>query len=100
MHGNTALVTQRDDGRHDEPTPGTPASMPSAVSGMLLDLDVRGGEHVPDIGTGTDHTSALRARPRLRGDHPLPEGWPGMACRWGTEPASADVVGGFHDPAY
>ncbi|MCI3277553.1 methyltransferase domain-containing protein [Streptomyces cylindrosporus] len=57
------IVTQWDDGksvgRGDVPT--SSASMPSVVFRMLRDLDVRAGQRVLEIGTGTGWNAALLA---------------------------------------
>jgi len=59
------IVTQWDDGRHTGTEPGfvptSSASMPSVVSEMLRDLDVRPGMQVLEVGTGTGWNSALLA---------------------------------------
>ncbi|SFF63276.1 Protein-L-isoaspartate(D-aspartate) O-methyltransferase (PCMT) [Actinacidiphila alni] len=64
------VVTQWDDGRHAGPGPGkvatSSASMPSVVAAMLADLDVRDGQAVLEIGTGTGWNAGLLAH-RLGG---------------------------------
>ncbi|MEU6487778.1 methyltransferase domain-containing protein [Streptomyces sp. NPDC046887] len=59
------LVTQWDDGRHTGTAPGTvptsSASMPSVVTAMLRELDVRDGMRVLEIGTGTGWNAGLLA---------------------------------------
>ncbi|MFG3285761.1 methyltransferase domain-containing protein [Streptomyces sp. NPDC048111] len=60
------IVTQWDDGVHSGTAPGhvptSSASMPSVVTAMLRDLDVRPGCRVLEIGTGTGWNAALLAR--------------------------------------
>ncbi|WP_345748186.1 methyltransferase domain-containing protein [Streptomyces sp. ODS28] len=59
------IVTQWDDGTHEGPWPGrvstSSASMPNVVFSMLRDLDVRPGQKVLEIGTGTGYNAALLA---------------------------------------
>ncbi|MEU3353425.1 methyltransferase domain-containing protein [Streptomyces sp. NPDC037389] len=61
---NTPLVTQWDDGRHEGErgrVATISSSMPSLVSAMLTDLDIRPGQRVLEIGTGTGWNAGLLA---------------------------------------
>lgn len=57
------IVTQWDDRVSDRPgaVPSSSASMPSVVFRMLRELDVRAGQRVLEIGTGTGWNAALLA---------------------------------------
>lgn len=64
--GKDSVVTQVDDGCPAGPgefgdTPTSSASMPRMVALMLKYLDIRGGERVLEIGTGTGYNAALLA---------------------------------------
>ncbi|WP_246257152.1 methyltransferase domain-containing protein [Amycolatopsis anabasis] len=63
VHSNRVIVTQFDDGATEWPDVGTrptcSASMPSAVLGMLSELNVQQGQSVLEIGTGTGWNAAL-----------------------------------------
>ncbi|HWE90688.1 MAG TPA: methyltransferase domain-containing protein [Pseudonocardiaceae bacterium] len=65
VYSDRVIVTQFDDGATEWPNighrPTCSASMPSAVVGMLDVLDVRDGDHVLEIGTGTGYNAALLA---------------------------------------
>jgi protein-L-isoaspartate(D-aspartate) O-methyltransferase len=64
-HSDRVIVTQFDDGRVTWPQvghrPTCSASMPSAVTAMLTELDVQPGQSVLEIGTGTGYNAALLA---------------------------------------
>ncbi|MFD7664685.1 methyltransferase domain-containing protein [Streptomyces sp. NPDC059788] len=70
VYSDIPLTTQWDDGRQagDEPgvTPSSSNSMPRMVFSMLADLDVREGQRVLEIGTGTGWNAGLLAH-RLGG---------------------------------
>jgi protein-L-isoaspartate O-methyltransferase len=65
VYGNTTLVTQFDDGATAWPAVGrratSSASDPDAVAEMLDCLEVRGGQRVLELGTGTGYSTALLA---------------------------------------
>lgn len=65
VYSDTVVVTQFDDGRTKWPETGQiptcSASMPSAVVAMLDQLDVRPGQSVLEVGTGTGYNAALLA---------------------------------------
>lgn len=70
--GEEPVVTQVDDGYPALPgglgeVPTSSSSMPYMVASMLRHLDIRGGERVLEIGTGTGWNAALLAR-RLGAD--------------------------------
>lgn len=62
---DVSIVTQWDAGQHEGKAPGkvftSSSSMPSVVFSMLVDLDVRPGQRVMEIGTGTGWNAALLA---------------------------------------
>ncbi|MEV6972397.1 methyltransferase domain-containing protein [Kitasatospora sp. NPDC093806] len=70
VHADVPLTTQWDDGEHagDElgTTPSSSNSMPTMVFSMLQDLDVRPGDKVLEVGTGTGWNAGLLAH-RLGG---------------------------------
>lgn len=63
VYSDQVIVTQWDDGRthwpDDGKRPTCSASMPSAVAGMLAELDARPGHRVYEIGAGTGYNAAL-----------------------------------------
>lgn len=66
-NGESQVVTQVDDGRPVGPDglgdmPTSSSSMPKMVALMLKHLEVRGGERVLEIGTGTGWNAALMAQ--------------------------------------
>ncbi|WP_414170020.1 protein-L-isoaspartate(D-aspartate) O-methyltransferase [Streptoverticillium reticulum] len=72
VYSDIPLTTQWDDGRHTGDglgtTPTSSNSMPRMVFSMLADLDVREGQCVLEIGTGTGWNAGLLAH-RLGGAH-------------------------------
>ncbi|GAA1279827.1 methyltransferase domain-containing protein [Streptomyces javensis] len=60
-YSDEAVVTQIEDppGAASARTPSSSASMPSVVAAMLRALDVRDGQRVLEIGTGTGYNAAL-----------------------------------------
>lgn len=66
VYSDVPLTTQWDDGDHDGGglgvTPSSSNSMPTMVVSMLRDLDVRPGDRVLEIGTGTGWNAGLLAR--------------------------------------
>lgn len=89
VYSNTVLVTQFDDGRTRWPETGAiptcSASMPSAVAGMLHQLDVQNGHCVLEVGTGTGFNAALLAE------------LAGTAGRVTTVEIDPDLAGAGHD---
>ena len=65
VYSDIPLTTQWDDGEHDGDglgtTPSSSNSLPSMVFTMLQDLDVRPGDRVVEIGTGTGWNAGLLA---------------------------------------
>jgi protein-L-isoaspartate O-methyltransferase len=65
VYSDHVIVTQFDDGHTKWPEvgyrPTCSASMPSAVAGMLAELNAQPGQHVYEIGTGTGFNAALIA---------------------------------------
>jgi protein-L-isoaspartate O-methyltransferase len=65
VYSDYVIVTQFDDGHTKWPEvgyrPTCSASMPSAVAGMLAELNAQPGQHVYEIGTGTGFNAALVA---------------------------------------
>lgn len=65
VYSDIPLTTQWDDGSHTGDglgkTPSSSSSQPHMVFSMLADLDVKDGQHVLEIGTGTGWNSGLLA---------------------------------------
>jgi protein-L-isoaspartate O-methyltransferase len=63
VYSDRVVVTQFDDGHTEWPDAGRrptcSASMPSAVAGMLAELNALSGNRVYEIGTGTGYNAAL-----------------------------------------
>ncbi|MFF2145411.1 methyltransferase domain-containing protein [Kitasatospora sp. NPDC058190] len=65
VYSDVPLTTQWDDGEHEGDglgtTPSSSNSMPTMVFSMLQDLDVRPGDRVLEVGTGTGWNAGLLA---------------------------------------
>ncbi|MFD0273370.1 methyltransferase domain-containing protein [Kitasatospora sp. NPDC127111] len=72
VYSDIPLTTQWDDGDHEGDalgtTPSSSNSMPTMVFSMLQDLDVRPGDRVLEVGTGTGWNAGLLAH-RLGGSN-------------------------------
>ncbi|MEU9100784.1 methyltransferase domain-containing protein [Streptomyces sp. NPDC048361] len=83
VYRDIPLTTQWDDGSHTGDglggTPSSSSSQPHMVFSMLADLDVRDGQRVLEIGTGTGWTSALLAHRLGAGNVVSVEYDPGVA---------------------